>query len=169
MNRALLMGLLLALLTVPGGCKSKAENKDAIRDGVIKHLAGMNGLNVNNMTVSVTKTTITGDKAEAEVHIRAKNGDPSAPAMQLTYDLQKQGDEWVVLKGQANGGMQHPAPGQVPPQGTLPPGHPATGGASDQMPADHPDFNSILNSAQPQQQQMPNGQQPTQQPRSSKP
>lgn len=169
MNRALLTGVLFALLIVPGGCKSKAETRDAIRDGIIKHLTGMNGLNVNNMTVTVTRASITGDKAEAEVDIRAKNGDPSAPAMQLTYDLQKQGDEWVVLKGQTNGGMQHPAPGQMPPLGTLPPGHRTTGDASGQMPADHPDFNSILNSAQPQQQQTPSGQQPTQQPSSSKP
>jgi len=168
MNRVLLTGLLTALLTVPAGCKSKAENKDAIRDGVIKHLAGMNGLNVNSMIVTVTKATITGDKAQADVDIRAKNGDPNAPAMQLTYDLQKQGDEWVVLKGQSNGGMQHPTPGQMPPQGTLPPGHPATGGASGQMPENHPDFNSILNSAQPQQP-APGGQQPAQQPNSSKP
>lgn len=168
MNRALLTGLLATLLIVPAGCKSKAENKDAIRAGVIKHLAGMNGLNVNNMTVTVTKATITGDKAQADVDIRAKNGDPNAPAMQLTYDLQKQGDEWVVLKGQSIGGMQHPAPGQMPPQAALPPGHPATGDTSGQMPENHPDFNSILNSAQPQQQ-APNGQQPAQQPSSSKP
>jgi hypothetical protein len=167
MNRALLTGLLVALLFVSGGCKSKAENKDAIRDGVIKHLAGMNGLNVNNMTITVTKATITGDKAQADVDIRAKNGDPNAPAMQLTYDLQRQGDEWVVLKGQSTGGMQHPAPGQMPPQGALPPGHPTTGGASGQTPANHPDFNSILNSAQPHQ--APSGQQPAQSPSNSKP
>jgi hypothetical protein len=168
MNRTLLTGLLVALLTVPAGCKSKAENKEAIRDGVVKHLAGMNGLNVNNMTVTVTKATITGDKAQADVDIRAKNGDPNAPAMQLTYDLQKQGDEWVVLKGESKGGMQHPAAGAMPPQGPLLPGHPATGGASGQVPADHPDFNSILNRAQPRQQP-PSGQQPAQQPSNSKP
>lgn len=167
MNRTLLTGLLAAVLVVPAGCKSEAHNKDAIRDGVIKHLAGMNGLNVNNMTVTVTKATITGDKAQADVDIRAKNGDPTAPAMQLTYDLQKQGDEWVVLKGESKGGMQHPAAGEMPPQGALPPGHPT--GGSGQMPADHPDFNSILNSAQPQQQQPSSGQQPKQQPSSSKP
>lgn len=164
MNRVLLAGLLGVLLILPAGCKSKADNKDAIRDGVVKHLAGMNGLNVNNMTVTVTKATITGDKAQADVDIRAKNGDPNIPAMQLTYDLQRQGDEWVVLKGQSNGGMQHPAAGQMPSQGALPPGHPATGG---QTPGSQSDFNAILNSAQPQQ--APSGQPPAQQPNSSKP
>jgi hypothetical protein len=168
MNRMLLAGLLVVFLMVPTGCKSETENNDAIRDGVIKHLGGMNGLNVNNMTVKVTKATINGDRAQADVDIRAKNGDPSSPAMQLTYDLQKQGDEWVVLKGESKGGMQHPTAGEMPPQGTLPPGHPAAEGTGGQMPANHPDFNSILNSAQPQPQPQ-SGQQPAQQPSGSKP
>jgi hypothetical protein len=44
---------LLASFALPaGGCKAKTDNKDAIRDGVLKHIAGMNGLNVNNMTIT---------------------------------------------------------------------------------------------------------------------
>jgi hypothetical protein len=155
MNRALLATLLGAILLCVGACKSKTDNKDALRDAVVKHIASMNGLNVNNMTITVTQATVTGDKAEASVDIRAKNGDPNAPAMQLVYQLQKQGEDWVVVKGQPTGGMQHPAPGEMPPQGTLPPGHPATGGASGQMPGTHPDFNSILNTAQPPAQSPP--------------
>jgi hypothetical protein len=135
-----------AFLFLAAGCKSPVNDRDAIRDGVIKHIAGMNGLNLNNMTVTVTRATITGDKAQADVDIRAKNTDLNAPAMQLTYELQKQGADWVVLKGQGRGGMQHPTTGAPPSAGALPPGHPATGGA---MPANHPDFNSILNSAEP--------------------
>ena len=172
MNRAFLATLLGALLLFTGACKSKTDNKDAIRDGVVKHLAAMNGLNVNNMTVTVTQATVNGDKAQASVEIRAKNGDPSAPSMQLVYQMQKQGAEWVVIKGQSTGGMQHPAPGEAPPQGTLPPGHPATGTTGGQMPANHPDFNSILNTAQPppQTQQQPSTttqQQPPQKPTST--
>ena len=165
MHRAFFATFLGALLLLTGACKSKTDNnKDGIREGVLKHIAGMNGLNVNNMTISVTNATVNGDKAQASVDIRAKNGDPNAPAMQLSYDLQKQGDEWVVLKGQPTGGMQHPAPGEMPPTGSLPPGHPAAGGTSGQMPANHPDFNSILNSAQPPAQQAP-AQQPAAQPK----
>ena len=152
MYRAFLATLLGALLLLAGACKSKTDNKDAIRDGVVKHIAGMQGLNVNNMTVTVTQATINGDKAEANVEIRAKNSDPSAPPMQLIYQLQRQGEEWVVIKGQPTGGMQHPAPGEMPP-GSMPPGHPGTSGTNGQMPATHPDFNSILNTAQPQGQQ----------------
>ena len=160
MNRAFLATILGALLLFSGACKSKTDNKDAIRDGVMKHIAGMSGLNVNNMTVTVTQATVNGDSAQASVDIRAKNGDPVAPPMQMVYNMQKQGNEWVVVKSQPTGGMQHPAPGEMPQQGTMPPGHPTTGGAGGQMPANHPDFNSILNTAQPQQQQQ---QQPAQQ------
>lgn len=171
MYRAFLATLLGALLLLAGGCRSKTDNKNAIRDGVLKHIAGMNGLNVNNMTVTVTQATINGDKAEANVEIRAKNSDPSAPPMQLIYQLQKQGGEWVVIKGQPTGGMQHPAPGEMPP-GSMPPGHPGTSGTDGPMPTTHPDFNSILNTAQPQGQQGQQApantqQQPAQKPSSS--
>ena len=39
MNRAFLAALLGTFVLLAGGCKSKADNKDAIRDGVIKHIA----------------------------------------------------------------------------------------------------------------------------------
>jgi hypothetical protein len=170
MNRALMATFLGTALLVAGGCKSKTDNKNAIRDGVLKHIASMNGLNVNNMNVTVTQANVHGDTAEANVDIRAKNGDPNAPPMQLVYQMQKQGEEWVVVKGQPTGGMQHPAPGEAPPPGTMPPGHPTTGGTSGQMPTNHPDFNSILNTAQPPQGQQPGQpqqQQPAQKPSSS--
>jgi hypothetical protein len=172
MNRAFLATLLGGLLLAAGGCKPEMDNKEAIRDGVIKHLSGMSGLNVSNMTITVTKATVNGDHAQADVEVRAKNGEPGAPAMELTYQLQKQGEGWVVLKGQATGGMQHPAPGEMPPQEAMPAGHPPSGGANGQLPASHPDFNSILNSAAPpaQTQGQPQplkGQQPAPQPPAS--
>jgi hypothetical protein len=170
MKRAFLLTLVGTALLVTGGCKSKTDNKNAIRDGVMKHIAGMSGLNVNNMTVTVTQANIHGDKAEANVDIRAKNGDPNAPPMQLVYQMQKQGEEWVVVKGEPTGGMQHPKPGEMPPPGSMPPGHPSSGGTSGQVPGSHPDFNSILNTAQPQGQQPPAQAAPSsaqQQPKSS--
>jgi len=171
MHRAFFAALLGALLLLTGACKSKTDENAAIRDGIVKHLTSVNGLNVNNMTIVVSQATVNDDKAQASVDIRAKSGEPGAPAMQLTYELQKQGDEWVVLKGQATGGMQHPAPGEMPAQTDLPPGHPSTGGTSGQMPANHPDFNAILNTAQPPAQQAPAQQTPApqQKPTSGKP
>lgn len=161
MNRAFLTSLLGALLLLTGACKSRTDSKDAIRAGVVKHIASMKGLNVNNMDVVVTQATVNGNSAEASVDIRAKNGDPKAPPMQLVYQMQKQGDEWVVIKGQPTGGMAHPGPGEAPPQGTMPPGHPATGAPAPG--SSHPDFNSILNTAQPPAQQAPAQQPPAQQ------
>ena len=152
MRRALLLILVGTALVVTGGCKSKTQSKDAIRDGVMKHIAGMQGLNANNMTVTVTQANIHGDTAEANVDIRAKNGDPQAPPMQVVYKMQKQGDEWVVVKSDTGGsGMQHPKPGEMPPPGSMPAGNPHQGAAG-QMPGVRPDFNSILKTAQPQQQ-----------------
>lgn len=165
MRRAFWAALLSTFVLGAFGCKSKTDTNDAIRDGVIKHISGMSGLNVSNMTITVTKATINGDQAQADVDVRAKNGDPTVPAMQLTYELQKQGNEWVVLRGQSTGGMQHPAPGQIPQNGALPPGHPALDHATGQTPSNHPDFNAILNSTPPaQSQQQGSSQQSTQQP-----
>lgn len=159
MNRAFFATLLGGLLLFTGACKQK-DNKDEIRAGVVKHIASMNGLNVNNMDIVVTKATVNGNQAQADVTIRAKNGDPNAPGMQLTYAMEKHGDEWVVVKGQTTGGMQHPAPGEAPQGGALPPGHPATGGK-----AGHSDFSDIMNSSQPPAQTPP--QPPAQKPPAS--
>jgi hypothetical protein len=142
MNRAFLAAF-AGMVLLTAGCKSEADNNNALRNAVVKHIASMNGLNINNMIITVTKAAIQGDQAEANVDIRAKDSDPSAPAMQLVYEMQKQGGEWVVLKTQPSGGMQHPGPGEMS-QGDLPPGHPGGG----QGPGGQPDFNAILNSAQ---------------------
>lgn len=170
MNRAFSAAFVgMVLLTV--GCKSETDNNDALRNAVVKHIASMNGLNINNMTITLTKATIHGDQAEASVDIRAKDSDPSTPGMQLVYEMQKQGKEWVVVKGQPVGGMQHPGPGEMS-QGGLPPGHPVSG----QGPGSQPDFNAILNTAQqgqpPPAQQAPSGSQqqpPAQNPSSNNP
>jgi hypothetical protein len=155
MKPAFCAALLSTLVLLTVGCKSKTDTDDAIRDGVIKHISAVSGLNVNNMTITVTGATVNGDQARADVDIRAKNGDPTVPPMQLTYELQKQGNEWVVMRSQSTGGMQHPATGQMPPNGTLPPGHPAVGRSGDQNPANQPDFNAILKGTRPPEQQQP--------------
>jgi hypothetical protein len=166
MRRAFWATLFSGLVLLAGGCKAKTDSTDGIRAAVVKYLSAMSGLNVNNMTVTVTKTVVTGDTAQADVEIRAKNGDPSAPGMTRSYQLQKQGEDWVVVKSAQTGGMQHPTAGEMP-TSNLPPGHPATGGANGQMPADHPDFSSILNNAQQSPSQQQGSQPPAQQPSSS--
>ncbi len=151
MNRRMLTVLLGVLLMFSAACKSKQGDKDAIRAGVLKHLAGMQGLNVPNMEITVTQFTVNGNQATAQVEIRAKSGENSGGSMNLSYNLEKRGDEWAVVKGVPAGGtIQHPAPGEMPPGATTPPGHP--GGAGGGGPV-HPDFNEILKSGQAPAQQ----------------
>ena len=165
MKRGFLAVLLGAMVVFAVACKSKTDQKDAIRAGVIKHLVALNMLAMDKMDVTVTQATINGNQAQAQVEIRAKGGDPAAGnAMQIGYAMEKRGEEWVVLKSTGmGGGMQHPGQGEAPPAGStpgaMPPGHPNVTGGSGQTPGTHPDFNAILNSA-PSQQQNPPAQPP---------
>ena len=159
MKRGVLATFLAVTVLFGVGCKSKTDDKEAIRAGVVKHLAALNMLNLNNMDIKVTSATVNGNQAQAQVEIRAKGGDGSGNAMQIGYALEKRGEEWVVLKSTGmGGGMQHPGPGEAPPAGatgTMPPGHPNVTGGNGQSPAGHPDFNAILHSAPNQQPQAP--------------
>ena len=160
MKRGILAALLGATLLFAAACKSKTDEKEAIRAGGIKHLAALNMLNLNNMDVNVTQATVNGNQAQAQVEIRAKGGDPSGNAMQIGYALEKRGEEWAVLKSTGmGGGMQHPGPGEAPPAGTapgaMPPRHPNVAGGSGQAPGTRPDFNAIMNGAQGSPQQSP--------------
>jgi hypothetical protein len=152
MKRGLLATLLGTALLFTAACKSKTDEKEAIRQGVLKHLTALNMLNMNNMDVKITQATINGTQAQAQVEIRSKGGDPSAEPMQIGYALEKQGGEWVVLKSTGmGGGMQHPGPGEAPngsTPGSMPPGHPNVTGGAGQNSSGHPDFNAILNNAQ---------------------
>ena len=159
MKRGFLAALLGLAVLFAVACKSKTDEKEAIRAGVIKHLAALNMLNLNNMDVNVTQATVNGNQAQVQVEIRAKGADSKGNAMRIGYALERRGEEWVVLKSTGmGGGMQHPGPGEAPPAGTtpgaMPPGHPNVTGGSGQTPGPQPDFNAILNNA-PNQQQNP--------------
>lgn len=153
MNRAFLAALLGALLLCSAACKSqKADDKEAIRQGVVTYLTSLKGLNIPNMDIAVTQYSVNGSQAQAQVEIRAKGGDASGGSMQLAYNLEKRGDQWVVVKSQPAGGtLQHPGPGAIPPGATMPPGHPGVNGSAGQPV--HSDLNEIMKSAQPPAQQ----------------
>lgn len=155
MNRAFLAFLLGGLLLCSAACKTpKADDKEAIRQGVVSYLTSLKGLNIPNMDIAVTQYSVNGNQAQAQVEIRAKNGDASGGMMQLAYNLEKRGDQWVVVKSQSAGGtLQHPGPGEMPPGGTMPPGHPGVGGSAGQPV--HSDLNEIMKSAQPPAQPPP--------------
>ena len=156
MNRAFVAAVLGALLFFSVACKpQKADDKEAIRQGVVTYLTSLKGLNIPNMDIVVTQYSVNGNQAQAQVEIRAKGGDGAGGSMQLAYNLEKRGDQWVVLKSQPAGGtLQHPGPGEIPPGAAMPPGHPAVDRSSAGQPV-HSDLNEIMKSAQPPAQKPP--------------
>jgi hypothetical protein len=130
-------------------CKKQVSNNDAIRAGILQHLAAIGTLNMSAMDMDVRSVSVNGNQAHAEVEFRPKTGGAPGAGMHVAYNLEKRDGAWVVLKSQSLGGMiQHPDPGQnphanqdvhsgtmpnfneilnpsgTPAQGTLPPGHP---------------------------------------------
>ena len=122
-----------------------------IRTAIQAHLAHNSNLNLKSFDTDVKQVSIQGDHAQAQVEFRVKGG---PGAMQLTYQLQKQGEGWAVVESNPDGSnFSHPglnqgqspntpaAPGTAPdslaetlrsfkqgasgPAPTLPPGHPA--------------------------------------------
>jgi hypothetical protein len=141
--------LLFAAFFFTGGCKHQANDKEAIRAGILQHLTAVGTLNIGAMEMDIHSVSINGNQAHAEVEFRPKTGAAPGAGMQVAYNLEKRDASWVVLKTQAAGGMiQHPDPSQnphpnqavhsstlpnfsdvlnptgVPAQGALPPGHP---------------------------------------------
>lgn len=119
-----------AVLAV-GACNRGIETKEAVRQGVIDHLATRSNLNVAAMHVEVTSVTFRKNEADATVHFRAKN-DQSSPGMTMNYTLERQGSRWVVKSRSEAGGTPHGEMGEMP--GALPPGHPPIGGQSGATP-----------------------------------
>jgi hypothetical protein len=144
---ALALGLFAALL-VSGGCKKRPSNNDAIRAGIMQHLTSVGTLNISAMDMDIRSVSVNGNQAHADVEFRPKTGGTPGAGMQVAYNLEKRDGNWVVLKTQPLGGMQHPDPNQnphtnqdvhngslpnfndvlnpagAPAQGALPPGHP---------------------------------------------
>lgn len=154
MNRVLCRILLSISLTWILGCKSKTDDSQPIRDGIIKHINSLKGLDVSLMEITVVNSTIDGDRAQAQVEIRPKSEQAGTASMQLTYLLEKRGSDWVVVKSQAAGGtMEHPTGGAMPSgsvQGDqLPPGHPPVSGNAAGATATHSNFGDLMRSTQP--------------------
>jgi hypothetical protein len=114
-NRTL-MGAILLLLVIAGGCKSQnkssANDENAIRAGIQRHLSE-SGMNVDAMNQETKKITINGDQALADVDFRTKNGDQSF-GMVVEYVLQRKNGQWDVVKTQPVAG-HNPAAEQPSP------------------------------------------------------
>lgn len=142
---SLRLGSIAAVLILLGSstaCNRAAQNKDAVKSGVVEHLSKNSGLDLSSMDVEVTNVSFSGDQANATIAFRPKESPNQG--MSMNYTLERQGAKWVV-KGREGGSM---APGGAagPSQGgsDLPPGHPPVGapGAGSapggQLPPGHP-------------------------------
>jgi len=146
--------LALSLAILLAGCKKSGASTDSeIRSAIDAHLAHKGTLNVQAFDTVVKQVTIQGDRAQAQVEFHVKNG---PGMMQLTYALQKTGENWAVIESNpVNADFSHPSldPSQSPAAGApagsnpivsdalrnfkmggtaappnLPPGHPAVTG-----------------------------------------
>lgn len=91
-NQEVRIAMLLASALALIGCRGANQDQEAIRQGILDHLAEA-GLSNQNMDVSVTSFKLNGEKADAVVQIAAKG---AGPGLQMHYTLQHQGNRWVV-------------------------------------------------------------------------
>ncbi len=94
------------------GCAKDINNKEAVKEAVMKRLASVSGLNMAGMDIEVTNVSFQGNTADAQVAFRAKGSSESM--LNMSYKLERKGDEWTIKS--SSGGMG----------GTLPPGHPSS-------------------------------------------
>jgi hypothetical protein len=127
---------LLAAIVALAGCHGGNQDREAVHQGILDHLAEA-GFSNQNMDVSVASLTFNGDKADALVEITPK-GASHGQGMQMRYALQQKGSRWVVV-GRADAGGGHGsaiAPGAVNPHsGGAMPTEPATGSGGQKMPS----------------------------------
>lgn len=118
------------LLLCLAACNRSGQNNDAVRQGVLDHLAQA-GLNMAGMEVALKSVQFNGNQADASVSISAK-GANAAQGMQMKYHLEQKDNKWVVVGRQDGGqhGAGAMAPGSADPGGALPGGaNPHAGGA----------------------------------------
>lgn len=93
----------------------------------LKTTSASTGLDPNAMDVVINAVTFERDTAHASVSFLVKGTDQG---MNMNYTLRREDDKWVV-EGRQDATM--PAhgfdAGEVDPGATMPPGHPAVGGA----------------------------------------
>jgi outer membrane murein-binding lipoprotein Lpp len=132
------VAIALAALTI-AGCSKNIQTKEAIRQAIVDYLAsrqGQTGLDMNAMNVEVVNISFQADSARARVAFNLKNG---GGGMEMSYDLDRKGNQWVVRGGRATGKgsailpPNHPSieGGGGAPGGQLPPGHPPVGGSKE--------------------------------------
>ena len=123
--------------------RSVVQSNDAIRQGVLDHLAesqSKTALNLAGMDVEVKSVQYNGNEADAAVSITPKGGNPAA-GMSINYHLKQQGSKWVVVGRQdshgaaANPDAPNPHGGGAMPDSPHGGGMAAPGGGGSKMPS----------------------------------
>jgi hypothetical protein len=96
---------ILLLIFSLAACNRGIQNNDAVRQGVIDHLAKA-GLNVKGMDVTLSSVQYNGKQADATVAITPKGGS-AAQGMSMKYHLEQQGSQWVVTGRAESSGSPH--------------------------------------------------------------
>jgi len=109
-----LLGWGLCGCSKSAGSAGEAPSPDAeIRAAISARLATQGTLNLQSFDTDVKQVTIQGDRAQAQVEFRVKNG---SGAMSMTYQLQRHDGAWTVLDANPEGSdFSHPGVGNPPP------------------------------------------------------
>src|SRR5207247_7263400 len=87
---------LLAFLALAAACANKQDPNAAVRKAIMDHLSSRPGLDFSKMDVEVTKVSVNGDRAEADVSFKVKGGGGPGGSMDMHYSLTRAGDAWKV-------------------------------------------------------------------------
>jgi len=109
----------LGPLLLLAACNRGIPTKDAIRQGVLDHLAG-SSLNLAAMEMDVTSVEANGDKADVTVTFWPK-GATAAQGMALHYRMEEKGNRWSVVRIQDSGHAGATPPGMSSPHGSAMP------------------------------------------------
>ncbi len=100
---------------------------EAVRQGVLDHLAARSDLDLKAIQVEVTSVSFRDSEADATVSIRPRAAEAGG-AFQMRYTLERRWGRWVV-KGRAEAAGS-PHGGAM----ALPPGHPQLGAPQPEKP-----------------------------------
>ena len=118
MSRGGIIVLSLVLAMLAGACKNNVTPEDSVRTAIQAHLAKKGTLTLQAFDIVVQQVTAEGDRGQAQVEYHAKNG---PGMMQLTYTLERRGDNWEVVESLPVGAdFSHPSLDAAPQSPTAP-------------------------------------------------
>ena len=100
-NQVVRTGLILALFLALAACNRGNQDTNAIRQGVLDHLAGRS-LNVSAMDIDIPSVQYHGDRADVTVTFRPK-GVATSQGMTVRYQMASSGGRWTVVNTEDSG------------------------------------------------------------------